>query len=122
MLIFLSRLALHVKNPMRILHSLLFLLISIIFVPVPPCSPSFSSPRGLNRCLGQTTEGTPFSGLGPVPTVASQSRRKRSSASTVGVFAASCHTLVACNAPVIKFSTLHVPSVTNINNFLTAYV
>ena len=88
MLIFLSRLALHVKNPMRILHSLLFLLISIIFVPVPP--PSLH-PGVLNRYLGQTTEGTPFSGLGPVPTVASQSRRKRSSASTVGFFAASCH-------------------------------
>ena len=73
MLIFLSRLAES--------QTLLFLLISIIFVPVPPCSPY----------LGQTTEGTPFSGLGPVPIVASQSRRKRSSASTVGFFDASCH-------------------------------
>ena len=62
-------------------QSLLFLLISIIFIPAPHCSPN----------LGQTTEGTPFSGLGPVPMVASQSRRKRSSASTVGFFAASCH-------------------------------
>ena len=33
-------------------QTLLFLLISIIFFPVPPCSPY----------LGQTTEGIPFSG------------------------------------------------------------